>query len=41
MDKNDRDNPINQLNRDNDACWRSRGADERLGYWEERAENEK
>ena len=38
--QSDLDNRSQQLNPNNDAYWQSRGYDERLDDWEERAEAE-
>ena len=35
------DNRSDQLNSNNDAYWQSRGYDERLDDWEERAQEER
>ena len=39
-DKANNDNHYNQLNRNNDAYWESRGEDERPSDWEERPAEE-
>lgn len=38
--QSDLNNHANQLNPNNDAYWQSRGHDERLDDWEERAHGE-
>lgn len=40
MSKSDDDNHANQCTPNNDACWESRGDDERPDDWKDRVEEE-